>query len=342
MVSPVAGIGWHMLGAIMAASFYIPIERVKTWSWETTWSIAGFFSWIVAPIGVSLLLLPHFHAYYAAMGWPVLLRVAAFGALWGVGSITYGLTVRYIGLSLGIGMAQGTNLAAGTLLPPIVNGQFAALLQSRAGLISLAGVAVALVGVAIVAWAGHERELVRHSQQGEFNISLGILLAVACGLSSSGMAFAIDAARPMQQAALNLGMNPYYSILPSYVFIMGAGSLVNWAYCFFRMGTLRHNPITDMRQPASALGRNLALAATGGFMWYLQFFFYAWGQANIPGRLAYVNWMLHMSGYVLFAGFLGLMVGEWTGIKGRPLRLLWTGILIIIAAANLVGLGMAS
>jgi L-rhamnose-H+ transport protein len=84
------------------------------------------------------------------------------------------------------------------------------------------------------------------------------------------------------------------------------------------------------------------MAAAGGIMWYLQFFFYAWGQANIPERLSYVNWMLHMSGYVLFAGLVGLALGEWAGVGSRPIRLLWAGVILLIVATNLVGLGMAS
>jgi L-rhamnose-H+ transport protein len=84
------------------------------------------------------------------------------------------------------------------------------------------------------------------------------------------------------------------------------------------------------------------MAAAGGIMWYLQFFFYAWGQANIPASLDYVNWMLHMSGYVLFGGIVGLALGEWAGVGSRPVRLLWAGMVVIIAAVTLVGLGKAS
>jgi L-rhamnose-H+ transport protein len=98
----------------------------------------------------------------------------------------------------------------------------------------------------------------------------------------------------------------------------------------------------DLGQPCGKLLKNGCMAAAGGIMWYLQFFFYSWGEANIPQRLDYVNWMLHMSLYVLCGGLVGLALGEWKGVGSRPLRLLWAGILIIIAAANLVGLGMAS
>jgi L-rhamnose-H+ transport protein len=331
-----------MLGAAMAASFYIPIEKVKRWSWESAWAFAGLFSWVLAPIGVALVLLPNFHGFYASMGWPLLVRVALFGALWGVGGITYGLTIRHLGLALGIGIAQGINLMVGTLLPPLVQGQAGTLFATRSGQITLAGVFVALVGVAVVSWAGHMKEMQKKGRIAEFNVTLGILLAIVCGFSSSGMSFAITAAKPMEKAALMLGVNPLYAALPAYVLIMGSGAIVNWAYCGFRLWTLKYNPLLDLRLPGSTLAKNSLLAATGGIMWYLQFFFYAWGAANIAQRLSYVNWMLHMSGYVLFGGLLGLALGEWAGADKRLLRLLWIGILVIIAAANLVGLGMAT
>jgi L-rhamnose-H+ transport protein len=131
--------------------------------------------------------------------------------------------------------------------------------------------------------------------------------------------------------------------MPSYVVIMGGGALVNLSYCFIRLAFVKKLSLReDLSQPGGRLVKNASLAATGGIMWYFQFFFYAWGAANIPAHLAYVNWMLHMSGYVLCGGLVGLALGEWAGVGSRPVRLLWAGMLIIIAAANLVGLGMAS
>ena len=124
---------------------------------------------------------------------------------------------------------------------------------------------------------------------------------------------------------------------------MGGGALVNLSYCFIRLGALKRLSLrADLSQPGGLLVTNALLASTAGIMWYLQFFFYAWGAANIPQRLSYVNWMLHMSSYVMCGGLVGLALGEWKGVGSRPLRLLWAGILIIILAANLVGLGSAS
>jgi len=327
----------------MAASFYAPIGKVKEWSWETTWAIAGFFSWILLPIGVSLILLPNFHDFYSALDGSLMLKVALFGAMWGVGNVSYGLTMRHLGMSLGIGVAIGVTLVVGTLVPPILHGQAAMLIHTKSGLLTMAGIIVALIGVAIVSYAGHQKEVQLGAEVKEFNVTLGLALAVMCGIFSSGFSFGLDAATPIRDAALAVGVKPLYARLPTYVLIMGGGAIVNLTYCFVRLAALKRLSLrADLSHPSPVLLKNAALAACGGIMWYLQFFFYAWGEANIPARVSYVNWMLHMSIYVLCGGLVGLALGEWKGVASRPIRLLWAGILVIIAAANLVGLGMAS
>ncbi|MBN9660405.1 MAG: L-rhamnose/proton symporter RhaT [Acidobacteria bacterium] len=342
MNSIISAIGWHMVGAASAASFYAPIGKVKKWSWETTWAVAGIFSWVLLPILVSFFLLPDFRGFYAALDSSVVWKAFLFGSMWGVGNVNYGLTMRYLGMSLGIGIAIGTTLVVGTLLPPFLHGQFLFLFTSNNGLVTLAGILVALVGVAVVTYAGHQKEEQLGVTAAEFDLKKGLLLALMCGFFSSGMSFAIDASKPIEQAALQLGVDPLYAALPSYVIIMGGGALINFAYCFGRLAMRSELSIkADLSQPLAANLKNGIMAATGGTMWYLQFFFYAWGAANIPQNLSYVNWMLHMSGYVLFGGLVGLALGEWAHVKRRPIVILWIGMLIIILAANLVGLGMA-
>ncbi len=251
--------------------------------------------------------------------------------------------MRHLGMSLGIGVAIGVTLVVGTLVPPIMHGQFTALFSTDSGLWSMAGVIVAVIGVAIVSYAGHQKEVELGGELKEFNVTLGLVLAVLCGIFSAGFSFGLDAATSIRAAALAAGVNPLYARLPSYVLIMGGGAIVNMSYCFLRLAFKRDLSLrADLAQPGAVLLKNGAMAASGGVMWYFQFFFYAWGEANIPARMAYVNWMLHMSGYVLCGGLVGLALGEWAGVRSRPIRLLWTGIAVIIVAANLVGLGMAT
>jgi L-rhamnose-H+ transport protein len=240
-------------------------------------------------------------------------------------------------------VAIGVTLVVGTLVPPLLHGQFMAKFASRGGLWSMAGIVVALLGVAIVSYAGHQKEEKLGAEVKEFNVMLGLALAVMCGIFSAGFSFGLDAALPLRDAALQVGVAPLYARLPSYVLIMGGGAIVNLCYCFMRLAFKKDISLrADLAQPRPTLLLNSALAASGGIMWYLQFFFYSWGEANIPRQLDYVNWMLHMSLYVLCGGLVGLALGEWVGVGRKPIRLLWAGILVIIAAANLVGLGMAS
>jgi len=338
-----AGIGWHFVGAAFAASFYAPIEKVKKWSWETTWVLMGLVSWILLPLSLCTIVLPNFHAFYASIDPKTMWLVALFGAMWGVGNVSYGLTMRHLGISLGVGVAIGVTLVVGTLMPKIWQGKLADLISTRGGHWNIAGILVALIGIAVVSYAGHQKEQQMGTEAREFNVMLGLALAVLCGIFSAGFSFGLYAAEPIREAAEKVGVDPLFARMPCYVLIMGGGAVVNMAYCFTRLAfkgdiSLR----ADIAQPRDVIAKNAALAAAGGIMWYLQFFFYSWGEAHIPQNLDYVNWMLHMSLYVLCGGFVGLALGEWKGVGSRPVRLLWAGILVIIAAANLVGLGMAS
>ena len=287
MPSILAGIGWHMIGAASAACFYAPIEKVKKWSWETTWAVAGIFSWVLLPIAVSLILLPHFGSFYAATSASVLTHTFLFGAMWGIGNVNYGLTMRYLGMSLGIGVAIGVTLVVGTLVPPLMHGQFLVLFTSKGGLYTLAGILTALLGIAIVSYAGHRKEKVLGLAAEEFSLTKGLVLAVLCGIFSSGMSFAIDAARPMAAAAIAAGVKPLYAALPSYVIIMGGGALINFAYCFSRLASKPDLSLRrDLSQPGRILLINGSMAASGGILWYFQFFFYAWGAPAFPAAFS--------------------------------------------------------
>ena len=142
-MNPALGVFFHWLGGLASASFYVPYRGVKHWAWETYWLVGGFFSWIIAPWILALTmthdLLPVLHEAPASS----LFWAYAFGVLWGLGGLTFGLTMRYLGMSLGMAVALGYTAAFGTLMPPIFRGVFASeVLGTHSGLIILGGVAV--------------------------------------------------------------------------------------------------------------------------------------------------------------------------------------------------------
>ncbi|MEG3133676.1 L-rhamnose/proton symporter RhaT [Rouxiella sp. T17] len=337
------GIMWHFIGATSAACFYAPFKKVRNWSWETMWSVGGVMSWLILPWAVSAILLPNFWSYYSSFSLSTLLPVFLFGAMWGIGNINYGLTMRYLGMSMGIGIAIGVTLVVGTLMTPLLQGRFVELFSSEGGRLTLLGVFVALIGVAIVSRAGLLKERAMGVTAQEFNLKKGLILAVLCGIFSAGMSFAMDAAKPMHEAAAALGIDPLYVALPSYVVIMGGGAIVNLAYCFIRLATKKELSVkADFSVAKPLLLANVCFALLGGTMWYLQFFFYAWGHAKIPAQYDFISWMLHMSFYVLCGGLVGLIMKEWKNVGQRPIGVLSVGCLVIVMAANIVGLGMAS
>ena len=337
------GIIWHLIGAASAACFYAPFKKVQHWSWETMWSIGGFVSWLILPWLVSAILLPDFWTYYSSFSASTLLPVFLFGAMWGIGNINYGLTMRYLGMSMGIGIAIGITLIVGTLMTPIIAGKFDVLIGTPGGRMTLLGVLVALIGVAIVTRAGQLKERKMGIKAEEFNLKKGLILAVMCGFFSAGMSFAMDAAKPMHEAAAALGIDPLYVALPSYVVIMGGGAIINLGYCFIRLAKMKNLSVkADFSLAKPLIISNILFSALAGLMWYLQFFFYAWGHAKIPAQYDYMSWMLHMSFYVLCGGIVGLIMKEWSNAGRRPVSVLSLGCVVIIVAANIVGLGMAS
>ena len=341
-MSVVAGIGWHLVGAASAAAFYDPYKKVRGWSWELMWSIGGLFSWVIMPWLVTSMLVPNLSEFYSTIPTSTFVMMMFCGAMWGIGNITYGLTMRYLGLSMGIGIAIGLNLAVGTLLPPLLRGELMDLISSNGGGLTMVGIAVALVGIAIVTYAGNEKEKALGEKAEEFDLKKGVILAIICGIFSAGFAFGLEAAGPIKAQSEALGINYLYVAMPAYGFIMGGGAIVNFGFCLFNISKNKEISVrADLSIAKSALIRNLLFTAMGGIMWYLQFFFYGWGEASVPKNLGYINWMLHMSGYVLFGGIIGLIMAEWKGVGSRPVRILVLGLIVITAAANIVGMGMA-
>jgi L-rhamnose-H+ transport protein len=245
MANPFLGVFLHWLGGLASGSFYVPYKGVKKWSWETYWLVGGFFSWIICPSACAYFMtadLPGvLHRQTAGtLGWTYF-----FGVLWGFGGLTFGLTMRYLGMSLGMGVALGYCAAFGTLLPPIfkqfmpalpVGSSIAEIAGSTAGQVTLVGVAVCLLGIGIADLAGftNEREMPEAEKKKtikEFNFKKGILVATFSGIMSACFAFALQAGKPINEASLAAGTNKIWTGLPALVVLLLGGFTTNFIWC---------------------------------------------------------------------------------------------------------------
>jgi L-rhamnose-H+ transport protein len=237
--NPLLGVVFHWLGGLASGSFYVPFRRVRLWSWETYWLVGGFFSWIIAPwlfgsLMTSDLLGVLRESPRSAIAWAYI-----FGVLWGLGGLTFGLTMRYLGMSLGMAVALGYTAAFGTLLPPIFRGQFATeVLGTRSGVTILVGVGICMLGIVFAGLAGtmKEREMSEVQKRAsikEFDLKKGLLVATFSGVMSACFAYGLAAADPIKATSVRHGTADLWQGLPALVVVLLGGFTTNFFWCLF-------------------------------------------------------------------------------------------------------------
>ena len=238
--NPFLGVLFHWTGGLAAASFYIPYRLVKKWSWETYWLAGGVFSWIIAPLTFAWLLVPNLVATLRAAPAASLFWAWLFGALWGLGGLTFGLTMRYLGIALGMAVALGYCAAFGTLMPPVFSGEIGQIADSTPGRVILLGVAVCVAGIAASGMAGvsKEQELSPEQKQAaikEFSFGKGMLVATFSGVMSSCFAYGLAAGKPIADLGrthlLQHGRADLWQNLPVLVVVLLGGFTTNFIWC---------------------------------------------------------------------------------------------------------------
>src|ERR1035437_4702356 len=202
VADPILGVFFHWLGGLASGSFYVPFKGVKKWSLEVYWLTGGFFSWIIVPWTVALIMIPHLHQVLGEQSFSTLAWTFFWGVLWGFGGLTYGLTMRYLGMSLGTAIVLGLCALFGTYMPPIFDGTIGAKLHTIPGQVILIGMVIALIGIMVAAAAGlsKEREMneeKKHTHIKEFNLRKGVLVAVFSGIMSSCFAYGLASGVPI-------------------------------------------------------------------------------------------------------------------------------------------------
>jgi L-rhamnose-H+ transport protein len=235
--NPALGVFFHWLGGVASASFYVPYRGVKRWSWETYWLVGGFFSWIIAPWLLALLLTRDFFHVLSETSASTFFWAVFFGLLWGVGGLTFGLTMRFLGLSLGMAVVLGLCAAFGTLMPPIFSGVFLTqVLGTASGRIILLGVLVCLLGIAAAGVAGIYKERAMSPEQSkavikEFDLRKGLGVAILSGVMSACFAYGLAAGTPIKALTLRHGTATLWQGLPVLVVVLIGGFTTNFIWC---------------------------------------------------------------------------------------------------------------
>lgn len=378
MGNPFLGVFFHWLGGLASGSFYVPYRGVKKWSWETYWLVGGVFSWIICPWLFASIMTNDLIGVLRQQSVGTLWWTYFFGAMWGFGGLTFGLTMRYLGMSLGMGVALGYCAAFGTLIPPIakaiapslpVGSSIVDIATSTSGQVTLAGVAVCLLGIGIAALAGltKEREMPEEQKKkaiAEFNFKKGILVATFSGIMSACFAFGLTAGNPIADASKAAGTTEIWTGLPKLCVVLAGGFTTNFIWCVIlniknRSGyqylashvkeehahhgglssgeaaTATAGTLLDLKIPVFA---NYLFSALAGTCWYFQFFFYTMGATQM-GKYDFASWTLHMASIIIFSTMWGWILHEWKGSSKKAHLLIAGGIGTLILSTIIIGYG---
>jgi L-rhamnose-H+ transport protein len=346
-MNPLLGVLLMAIGSACAASFYVPIRKVKEWSWETYWIVQGVASWIVVPFIFAIFTVPHLQTVISNTPTSALFGCIFWGALWGVGGLTFGLSMRYLGVALGQSIALGFCGAFGTLIPPMVAGQD--LFNTSSGIIMLVGVAISIAGIAIIGYAGALKSESMSDEDKkkavkEFALKKGLIIAIVAGVMSACMNYGInglhgvlDAGNLIQDQAKELGTNPLFITSPVFIFVMFGGFLTNLVYCTYL--SVKNKSYKDFTTVAGKIIlANILFSFLGGTLWFLQFFFFGMGQSMLPPALFAFGWSILMALNITFSNVWGIILNEWKGSSQKTIVVLSLGLVVLLLSIFVIKL----
>lgn len=344
------GVIFHFIGGFASGSFYMPYKQVKGWNWESFWIVGGMFSWLIVPPLAAYLTIPGFVEIIQGTSGSILLLTYFFGVLWGIGGLTYGLGVRYLGVSLGSSIILGLCMVFGALIPALyydvnpVEGKdtFSQMISSNWGLTVLGGLLLCVIGIVVSGKAGVMKEKEMKAVSTEYKFALGMTVAIVSGILSACFNFGLEAGQSMANVANTVWVASHpgegeflYRNNVVYVVLLWGGLTTNFIWCMLL--NFRNKTFGDYTNRSTPLLKNYLFSALAGTMWFLQFFFYGMGESKLGNGAS--SWILHMAFIILIANVWGLVLREWKGVGKKTNTTIIAGIAIIILSVLLVGYG---
>ena len=339
--NPALGVIIFTLGGLAGAIFYMPFKKVTKWAWESYWLLYALFGLLIVPWVLAFKTSPNVISVLKASPSNQLWYCYLCGAAWGLGGLTWGLMIRYLGVGLGLAIGCGLCSASGTLVPKILKGEFSQLLEPGTGIVSLVSVLMSLIGIILVGMAGmsKENELPEEEKKkavAEFNFKKGIFVAIFSGLMSSAMNYGLQGGAAIEQLALST--QPVTSTtwrgMPVLVVVLLGGFTINFLWCVLL--NLKNKTGGDYVRPEGpVLLANIVFAGLAGTIWCSQFICLKTGEPAM-GKTAYIGFAVLMASAIMFSSLLGILLGEWRGTSSRTRVLLAVG-LVILVSSTLVG-----
>ena len=332
-------------GAFSSGSFAVPFGKIKGWNWETYWMIFSTGAYIIFPILACLVFSPDFIRIVCETDSNTIVAVFMLGAVYGVGNLSFGLALRYLGLSLGYALSLGLMLAIGTLIPPLLDGRLELMLRKEGGMLLIWGVIIACVGIALSAWSGilKDKQISDEKKKesiGEFNLIKGIMAAALVGVTGSAMSLGFERGLPITETASNAGVDQLFTMMPLLVVLFSGTFVTTIFWCGF-LG-FRNSSLKNYLNATNSgvLLYNYLFGLLAGLLWFSQFIVYGMGKSKM-GPFTFTSWGILMALTIVFATVWGLIRGEWKGTSKKVWFLMIFSLVIIIISSFMIGISGA-
>ncbi|MFA5327678.1 MAG: L-rhamnose/proton symporter RhaT [Prolixibacteraceae bacterium] len=341
-LSILIGIVLIAIGAFSSGSFAVPFGKIRGWQWESYWLVFSLAAYIVFPLLANLAFSPDFVAIYRSTPLETIVTVFLLGVIYGVGNLSFGLALRYLGLSLGYALSLGLMLAIGTLVPPLLDGRLHLMMQNTAGTLLILGVAVACVGIALSAWSGILKDkpvsdINKQKSTSEFNLIKGAMASVLVGITGSAMSLGFEEGYPISKIATEHGVDPLFSIIPVLMVLFSGTFFTTIIWCLY-LG-FQNNLLKDYFTAKSVKVQtsNYLFCFLAGVLWFGQFIVYGMGKSKM-GPFTFTSWGILMALTIVFATVWGLFRKEWKGATTKVYVIMILSQAIIIASSFLIGI----
>lgn len=331
------GLGLIAIGAFSSGSFSIPFGKTRNWAWENYWLIYSLFAYVIIPAVACLIFCPGFMDVLAGLptqtsGW-----IFGLGIIYGICNLTFGLSLRYLGLSLGFALSLGLMMVLGTVIPPAIDGRLSVMLQQSGGIILIIGILIAIVGVAFSGYAGYLKDKNAGADaNSELNFGKGLVLVFFVGITGASQALGIEQGAPISALLVESGVDPLFQTLPVFLLLFSGSFLVTALWCLF-LAKKNKNLQVFVKTRDIATPLNYLYCGLAGFLWFVNFIFYGMGKSRM-GEFSFTAWGILMSLTIVFATLWGLYRGEWKAADTKTKAWMYAGLFVLIVASFVIGM----
>ncbi|MFI3248517.1 MAG: L-rhamnose/proton symporter RhaT [Rikenellaceae bacterium] len=325
-------------GSALSGSFAMPMTRTKGWNWEHSWLAFCLFAYVVFPIVLSFIFAPGFMDVLASQSTSALLWPFILGAMYGVANFSFGLSLKFLGLSLGYSISLGLSMVMGTLIPAILDGRLSIMLTSEKGTFLICGLLTGILGVVISAYSGYVKEKSEAVDTSERNFVKGIAATLFVGVVGSTHAFAIEQGNGIANDLAQAGVDPLFLSVPILIIIFG-GSFISTAICciYLSIKAKTTSAFVCSDGDQRPIFKNYIFCAASGFLWFINFIFYVMGRSRM-GEFSFIAWGILMSLTIICGTLWGVYRGEWRNATLNNKLIMYGGLVVLTVASFIIGM----